>query len=211
MAAGAEERSKPMEVSVSASEASTIWETLSQNQETCRDNKAATVRRILASLELPFLRKSPKPPAAEKSTSEGLRSKEKDSIGVTADAMRSWADKRIASQSEAAEGEEKGKEVSDPLTTNGLPQSLSSKYRIKKGRQQRPARLDEVCVSKSVAAAPTFDYSAARERLKANKKQGKKRPNAVAESFYAIPDENLVKPGKRRKQPTSGNRSITFK
>ena len=95
MVAEAEERSKPMEVSVSASEASTIWETLSQNQETCRGNKAATVRRILASMELPFLRKSPKPPAAEKSTSEGLSAKEKDSIGVTADAMDNKLEDRL--------------------------------------------------------------------------------------------------------------------
>ena len=39
---------------------------------------------------------------------------------------------------------------------------------------------------------------------------GNKRKLATT-TPYVIPEENLIKAGKRRKQPNSGNRSATFK
>lgn len=185
-----------------ARQVSEMWGTLDQTRTNRGD---ARVDGVLASLKLPFLQRGDSAAAVgkKKSPQEDADSKlsaREEGPKVSEGDIRAWADAKAASgENESSSGKSS--------KAGALPQSLSKRYQISKSRNQRPAKLDGLGTSKPAS----FDYSAAREQLK-SRKQGKKRQqNAVAQSFYAIPDENLVKPAKRRKQPTTGNRSMTYK
>ena len=171
------------------------------------------VKSILDSLELPFLKRGEESIGLAQGGDARPKIVENEVKVASSSEIREWADKKVKESLESVEEKsavDAGKEKSKAATNGegGLPQPLSKKYHIGKTRQQRPAKLDELSISQPTSSS--FDYSAAREQLK-NRKREKKKYNVFAQSFFSIPDENLVKPAKRRKQPQTGNRSMTFK
>ena len=201
----------PSEIIVHVSKESRVWETFRQGRNS-HQTSSQKVNAILSSLELPFMKKrSQQPSLLNRNVKEG-EEHEKGTQGVqqhqsSTDEIRAWADKQIENQKLNAD-EDKEKETRKETSKDKLPQSLSKKYNLGKSRNQRPAKFDKVSMSKP--STSSFDYSSAREKLK-TRKIDRKRQESFAQSFFAIPDENLVKPAKRRKQPTTGNRSITYK
>jgi exosome complex exonuclease RRP6 len=207
----------PSEIIVDVSEESRVFETFSQGHQRKHHQQQTSsqkVNAILSSFELPFMKRKKK-----KSAQEPLQVKEKpeEEDGAQAvkqpsstDEIRAWADKQIENQNseDVLENKEEKQASKETSSKDRLPQSLSKKYNLAKSRNQRPAKLDKVSMAKPSTSA--FDYSSAREKLK-TRKVDRKRQESFAQSFFAIPDEHLVKPAKRRKQPTTGNRSITYK
>ncbi|QDZ18906.1 3'-5' exonuclease [Chloropicon primus] len=191
------------EVVARLSKGSAVWDALDQGKRSVP--KCGKVESVVMSLKLPFLRAKKAPAAAGSKKSEEERPQEggRDPArpAVSANDIRSWANKTKEEEEKVQEPKTEGKEA--------FPKPLSKRYQMGKSRQQRPAQLDKASAA-SGGNSSGFDYSAAREQLK-NRKKGKRRQNMVAQSFYSIPDENLVKPAKRRKQPQTGNRSMTFK
>jgi len=199
---------------LSTNDSSAVWSTLNS---ACTDG-GDEVSRIMGSIRLPFLRLEQIEPQkvtnASQSTSQ-VADGDHQPASTSADALKREINEWAKSQSSVSEPAPQAQQQAEldcgeaEKNKAALPQSLSKQYQIGKSRNQRTRALDK---SQPQSQPSVFDYSKAKADMEAalrgNKRGGK---SADAPDFFVIPDRHLVPSAKRRKQPHTGNKSMTFR